>query len=91
MHRGMKKPRSLTVRHYVVRLIDLDEYLASFMGATMTDMIGVTKLKKILLNSMSNIWSQHAYVQALIMSLLLLKILFICLSVWKSLSLFTKL
>ena len=29
----------------------------------MTDKIGVTKLKDILLNSMPNIWSNQAYVQ----------------------------
>ena len=44
MHLGMKKPRSLTIRRYAVRLIDLNEYLASFPGATLTDKIGVTKL-----------------------------------------------
>ena len=31
-----EKTRSLTVRHYATRLIDLHEYLESFMGATLT-------------------------------------------------------
>ena len=54
---------SLTVRRYGARLIDLNEYLASFPGETLTDKIGVTELNKILLNSMPNILSKHAYVQ----------------------------
>ena len=45
MRHGMKTPQSLTVRRYAARLIDLNEYLASFPGATLTDKISVTKLK----------------------------------------------
>ena len=33
------------------------------MGATLTVKIGVTELNYILLNSMNNSWSKHAYVQ----------------------------
>ena len=58
-----EKTLILKVRHYVARLIDLNEYLASFPGATMTDTIFVTELNEILLNSMPNIWSKQAYVQ----------------------------
>ena len=36
--------RSLTVRRYVARLIDKNEYLTSFLGATLIDQIGVTEL-----------------------------------------------
>ena len=39
-----EKPRSLSVRRYAACLIDLNDYLASFLGATLTDKIGVTKL-----------------------------------------------
>ena len=39
---GMKKPRALTVRRYVERLVDLNEYLASFPEATFNDKISVT-------------------------------------------------
>ena len=63
MHRGMKKPRSLAVRSYVARLIDLNEYLVSFPGETLTGKIGVIELYGILLNSMPNSWSKQAYVQ----------------------------
>ena len=63
MRRGMKKPCSLNVRRYAARLIDLNEYLASFLGATFPDNIGVTQLNEILLNSMPTSWSKHAYVQ----------------------------
>ena len=63
MRRGMKKPRSLTVRCYAARLIDLNEYLALFPGATLTLKIGVTELNEILLNSMTNSWSNKDYVQ----------------------------
>ena len=60
---GMKKPRALTVRRYLARLIDLNEYLASFPGATLNDKIVVTEINKIFLNSMHNSWSIQAYVK----------------------------
>ena len=59
----MKKPCTLTVRRYVERLIDLDNYLGSFPGATFTDKISLTKLNEILLNSMPNNWSKQGQVQ----------------------------
>ena len=59
----MKKPCDLKVRRYAARLIDFNEYLASFQGATMTDKIGITELNEILLNSMPHIFSKQAYVQ----------------------------
>ena len=58
-----EKTRSLTVRRYAARLIDLNEYLASFPGVILTDKISVTKLNEILLNSMPNRWSKQAYLQ----------------------------
>ena len=63
MHRCMKKPRSLKARRYDARLIDLNEYLSSFPGATISDKIGVTELNGLPLNSMPNSWSKKAYVQ----------------------------
>ena len=63
MRRGMKKPRALTVICYAARLIDINEYLASFPRATLNDKISVMELKKILLNSMPNSWSRQAYIQ----------------------------
>ena len=50
-----EKPRSLATIFYAARLIDLNEYLASFPGATLTEKLGVTELEEILLNSMPNI------------------------------------
>ena len=58
MRRGMKKTRALTLIYYAARLVDLNEYLASFPGATLNDNIGVTELNEILLNSMHNRWSR---------------------------------
>ena len=63
MLRETKRMRSLTVRHYVTCLIDINEYLKSFTGATLTVKIGVTKLNEILINSMPNRWYKHAYLQ----------------------------
>ena len=63
MRHGTKKPRALNVRRYATCIIDLNDYLASFPGATLNDKIGITKQKKILLNSMPNGWSRQAYVQ----------------------------
>ena len=63
MRRGMKKPCSLNVRRYAARLIDLNEYLASFLGAALPDNIGVIQLNNIVLNSMHTSWSKHAYVK----------------------------
>ena len=56
MRHVMEKQRALTVKRYAARLIHINEYLASFPGATLNDKIGVTKLNKILLNSMPNSW-----------------------------------
>ena len=56
MRRGMKKSRSFKVRRYVARLIDLNEYFDSFLGATISDRIRATEFNEILLNSMPNIW-----------------------------------
>ena len=63
MNRGVKKTRSLKLRCYATRLIDLNEYLASFLGATLADKMYVTELNVILLNSTPNSWSKQAYVQ----------------------------
>ena len=63
MRRGIKKLRSLNVRRYAAPLIDLNDYLASFPVATLTDKIEVTKLNEILLNSMPTIWSKQAFIQ----------------------------
>ena len=59
----IKTPRSLRERRHTARLIDLNEYLASFPGTTLSNKIGVTKLNEILLNRMSNICSKESYVQ----------------------------
>ena len=59
----MKKPRSLPVRRYAERLIDLNEYLSSFPEANLTNNIGVIKLNEILLNIVPNRWSRQAYVK----------------------------
>ena len=63
MLRGIKKPCSLTIRRYVVRLIDLNKYLESFPVSTLTDKISVTRINEILLNSMPNSWSKYTYMQ----------------------------
>ena len=59
----MKKTRSLKVRRCAARLIYLNENLASFLGATMSDKIDVTKLNEIIINSTPTIWYKQAYVQ----------------------------
>ena len=41
MHCCMKRLCSLNVKLYAARLIDLNDYLDSFPGATMTDQIGM--------------------------------------------------
>ena len=52
MRRCMKNQLNLKVRHYAAHLIDLNEYLHSFPGATMAEKMVVTELNTILLNSM---------------------------------------
>ena len=54
---------SLKARRYAARLIDLNEYLASFPGVTIADKLGITELNEILLHSMPNSWSKQAHVQ----------------------------
>ena len=63
MRRRMKKIFSLTVRHYAACLINLNEYLVSFLGATLTDKINITESNEILLNRMPKICHKHAYIQ----------------------------
>ena len=63
MRRDMKKTCSLILRHYAARLINLSEYLESFLGVNLTDKVGLTEVNKILLNNMPNSWSKQAYVQ----------------------------
>ena len=57
--------RSLKVRRYAARLIDMNEYLDSSPGTILSDKIVVTKLINILLNIMANSWSKQDYVQGL--------------------------
>ena len=59
----MKKTRSLKVRHYAACLIDMNEYLDSFPGATLADKIYVTGFNDIVLNRMPSSWSKQAYVR----------------------------
>ena len=63
MHRCVKKTLRLKVKCYAARLIDLNEHLYYFTGATMADRIGVTELNEIVLNSKPNSWSKQAYFQ----------------------------
>ena len=59
----MKTPHSLKVIRYAALLIDWNEYLASFLGATMADKMVITELNKFLLNSMPDRSSKQVYVQ----------------------------
>ena len=61
MRCGIKKIRGLKVRHYAASLIDMNEYLASFMGSNLADKMDVTELNGILFKSMPNSWSKKAY------------------------------
>ena len=63
IRRCMKNLCSLKLRLYAERLIDLNEYLASFPGDIMAKKMGIPELNKKILNSMSNSWSKQAYVQ----------------------------
>ena len=63
IRRYMKNSRSLKGRRYAAHFIDLNEYLASFPGATMVDKMGGTELNEIPLNSIPNTCSKQACVQ----------------------------
>ena len=45
------------------RLINLNEYLDSYLGETLADKIDLTGLNEILLNSMPTGWYKQAYIQ----------------------------
>ena len=62
MRRGMRKLRGLKVRHYADFLIDLNEYLTSLPGDTLSGKIEVTELSKMLSDNMPNSWSKQVYV-----------------------------
>ena len=55
MRRGMGKKLSLKVRHRALRLIYLNDYLASLLGATFADKIYVNGFNAIIENSLPNI------------------------------------
>ena len=63
MRRKMRKPQGLRVRLYNACLIDINEYLATFLGEKSSDKICEAELNEILLNSMPNRWSRQAPVQ----------------------------
>ena len=48
MRRCMKKPHRLKVRRYAARLIDLNDDLASFTGATLADKVFINELNEIV-------------------------------------------
>ena len=50
----MRKLRVLKVRRYAARMIDINEYLATFPGAKAGDNFFETELNEILLNSIPN-------------------------------------
>ena len=62
MRRIMKNAQP-KVRRYVARLIDMNEYLASFPVVNLADKTYVTELNDIILNIVPNSWSKQAYVQ----------------------------
>ena len=53
---GIRKPCKLKLRWYAARLIDINEYLATFTGSKASANIGDTEFNEILLNSMTNVW-----------------------------------
>ena len=63
MRHRMRNPQGLKVRSYADHLVDINEYLAVFPRANISDKICVTKLNEFLLNNMTNSWSKQAYVQ----------------------------
>ena len=82
MRPGTRKPRRLKVRCYTDHLIDLNEYLDMFPGPNMTDKIGLTEindLKKIEFPIFGASKSMCRYLTA---SILLLKMMLICLNSW---------
>ena len=44
MRRKMRKLKSIKVRRYATRLIDLNGFFGLFPGATLSDIIDITKL-----------------------------------------------
>ena len=85
MCRRSKKMRSQIVRCYAEQLIDLNEYLASFLGDTLADKIGVTKLNEIIFNSMPIRRSKQALVKGFDCEYkYTFKRLLTCLSIWTS-------
>ena len=67
MRHGIRNPRSLKVRRYAACLIDLNEYLDVLHGAKISNCFGVTELNEILLNSMTNRWTNQEYFQGIIL------------------------
>ena len=73
MRHGIKKMCSLKLRHYVARLIGMNEYLASFLEMTLADKMDVTELDDIILNIIRTSWYKQAYVQGFDFKFILFK------------------
>ena len=58
-----EKPCSHKVILYAARLLDLNEYSASFLEANLADKIDISELNEILINSLPISCSKEAYVQ----------------------------
>ena len=58
---------SLKIKRFTACLIDLNEYLDSFLGTTISDEIGVTKLNEIPLNIMPNSCSKQVLLKRLLL------------------------
>ena len=64
-------------------MITLNEYVAAFPRTKESGNIGEMDLDGILLNSMTNVWSNQAYVQGFDCETITSKKLFICFNAWK--------
>ena len=63
MSSGMRNPLELKLRHYSVRMIDLNYYMDAFPGEKASDKMSETELDEILLKSMLNGCNRQEYVQ----------------------------
>ena len=86
----IKKTVQSKLRRYGARLIDLNEYLDSFSGATIADKIGVTEFNENFKIVCRTAGLNKPMLKALIASLVCLKKPQTCLSIWKLQKLFMK-
>ena len=63
MRRTMRKPRSMSFKHFAARLTEINNFLTLFPGSDASKKMEMEELNKILLHVVPNGWAKQSYLQ----------------------------